>query len=130
MESTLPVIVLPFMPDGQVTEDILVEHVLKFSDEDDVFCLEFMATVIVQQYEDVRTSIETHTSESIAFGKDHLPLIRVGTKREHALPAGPYFLQGNELREAWRLYPDDADAFFAPLEPRPTSDGTSVPPSC
>jgi hypothetical protein len=125
--TTLPVIVLPFMPDGQVTEVTLAHHVLKFSDEDDVFSPEFMAAVIVQQYQDVKTHSTPHTSETIAFSKDHLPLIRMGINREHALPAGPYFLHGKELREAWRLYPDDADAFFAPLQPTPMDDGTLVP---
>lgn len=45
-------------------------------------------------------------------------------KKEEALPAGLYFLRDSELREAWRLFPDEADAFFAPLQPSPSDNGT------
>lgn len=30
---------------------------------------------------------------------------------DDSLPSGPYFLSGSNLHEAWRLYPDDLDAF-------------------
>lgn len=33
------------------------------------------------------------------------------------LPSGPYFLSGPNLHQAWRLYPDDLDAFTFGLLP-------------
>lgn len=33
------------------------------------------------------------------------------------LPSGPYFLSGQNLHQAWRLYPDDLDAFTFGLLP-------------
>lgn len=33
------------------------------------------------------------------------------------LPSGPYFLSGPNLHQAWRLYPDDLEAFTSGLIP-------------
>lgn len=33
------------------------------------------------------------------------------------LPSGPYFLHGSNVHQAWRLYPDEFDAFIAPVVP-------------
>ncbi|KAF3767012.1 hypothetical protein M406DRAFT_106416 [Cryphonectria parasitica EP155] len=42
-------------------------------------------------------------------------LLRQG--EEAQLPSGPYFLSGRNLHQAWRLYPDDLDAFTFGLLP-------------
>ena len=121
----LPAIVLSFIQDGQVSEAALANTVIAFSGNDDVFNRGFVTAVIVQQEGVLKTPEAAETCESISLGKDTLPLIRMATKKGDALPGGPYFLQGSELREAWRLFPDVADAFFAPLQPTPASnDGT------
>lgn len=48
------------------------------------------------------------------------------------LPSGPYFLSGSNLHQAWRLYPDDLDAFNfglvpdSPFDPQRYSTARSV----
>ncbi|KAK0645729.1 amidase signature domain-containing protein [Cercophora newfieldiana] len=120
--AVLPAIVLPFVQDGQVNEATLARTVIDFSEKDDVFNRGFVGAVIVQQEGVLKTPKAAETCESISLGKDTLPLIRMATKKRDALPGGPYFLRGSELREAWRLFPDVADAFFAPLQPTPESN--------
>lgn len=52
---------------------------------------------------------------------------------ESQLPSGPYFLSGRNLHQAWRLYPDDLDAFtfgLIPDDPFNTSRyKNTLPPS-
>lgn len=43
------------------------------------------------------------------------PAIAPQGRRE--LPSGPYFLSGPNLHQAWRLYPDDLEAFASGLIP-------------
>lgn len=38
-------------------------------------------------------------------------------EQKHELPSGPYFLSGPNLHQAWRLYPDNLDAFTFGLLP-------------
>lgn len=38
-------------------------------------------------------------------------------KEEDRLPSGPYFLSGPNLHQAWRLYPDELEAFTFGLIP-------------
>ncbi len=33
------------------------------------------------------------------------------------LPEGPYFVQGKELHQAWRMYTDELDAFTSAISP-------------
>lgn len=124
MEPTviLPAIVLPFVPDGQVSEGALAGHFRRLAEEDDVFCRGFVATVVVQQSEETPTP--SQICESTVLGKDCLPLIRMSIKKEEALPAGPYFLRDSELRQARRLFPDEVDAFVAPLQRMVSDNGT------
>lgn len=38
-------------------------------------------------------------------------------EQQNQLPSGPYFLSGPNLHQAWRLYPDDLEAFTFGLIP-------------
>lgn len=47
----------------------------------------------------------------------HLASGEVSPQGLDKLPSGPYFLSGPNLHQAWRLYPDDLDAFTFGLLP-------------
>lgn len=47
----------------------------------------------------------------------HLVNETMSLEQGHDLPSGPYFLSGPNLHQAWRLYPDDLEAFNFGLIP-------------
>lgn len=47
----------------------------------------------------------------------HLASGDVSSQGLDKLPSGPYFLSGPNLHQAWRLYPDELDAFTFGLLP-------------
>ena len=51
-------------------------------------------------------------------------LEEIGTRHHEFLgvqswPPGPYFIRDGKLYEAWRLFPDDAEAFYLSTVPDP-----------
>ncbi|KAK4194619.1 amidase signature domain-containing protein [Triangularia verruculosa] len=56
---------------------------------------------------DSLTRLLNETSSTLMFG----------TAQEKGLPNGPYFVKGNSLYRAWRLYPDENLAFTLALSP-------------
>lgn len=94
-------------------------------DNDDVCTDEFTGIIVVKPS---RSALEPH--EAYASASDgqaslnsssavyHMITDGLGTSEEvDLLPSGPYFLSGQNLHQAWRLYPDDLDAFTFGLLP-------------
>lgn len=48
--------------------------------------------------------------------------VPVAENHRDKLPPGPYFLRGQNLHQAWRLYTDDLDAFLYGLIPESIAD--------
>ncbi|KAJ5160568.1 uncharacterized protein N7482_007572 [Penicillium canariense] len=75
-----------------------------FHQADDIYSEEFAQSVVL-----------TGSPEELDHGRSNLQsqnLSSVYTTSGVDLPPGPYFLHGPNIHQAWRLYPDDLDAFI------------------
>lgn len=86
------------------------------SSRDDVYSEGFLSTIIIQispavNLQDllVGTAVWRHLYSEIVYS--------TATHESMLLPAGPYFVCGLGIHEAWRLYPDHLDAFEIPTIP-------------
>ncbi|KAK0610591.1 amidase signature domain-containing protein [Bombardia bombarda] len=89
----------------------------RFLHEDDVWCSAFQSTLVIQTRQGPEVTADASTCPTIRVGDSHLKVIQLPVNATAPIPDGPYFLVNHHLHEAWRLFPDTADAFFAPLQP-------------
>ncbi|KAL9100822.1 MAG: hypothetical protein Q9163_003852 [Psora crenata] len=94
---------------------------------DDVYTTDFHDSLVVQVPDEVELNLEGFTND---LGRSRkLEYRRVlGSKVESErklLPSGPYFLQGHNLHQAWRLYDDSLGAFIQTVIP----DNVTAPKS-
>jgi hypothetical protein len=103
-------------------------------DYDDVCTDEFTGIIVVKP--SGSASEQPHWHETCAGASDgeastdcpftvyHMTYDLETSKKKDLLPSGPYFLSGQNLHQAWRLYPDHLDAFNfgllpdSPFEPK------------
>jgi hypothetical protein len=115
LDEILPVVVL--------SEPVLeLEDVVKsfgiFSKMDDVFSKAFERTLIVQNGVGVGSvQREQFLNDLDKSGRFSAVLVSQVESSNDLLPSGPYFLRGQNLYQAWRLYPDDLDAFIFAVIP-------------
>lgn len=117
------------LPAGQIRPVVLVDEQLARRDQnditnrlkhfdkyDDVFTEAFAATFVIHGLQE---SIEGSDSyqETLAELFPSILFSRTDGNTE-ALPSGPYFLHGSDIHQAWRLYPDELDAFIYGVIPR------------
>lgn len=99
-------------------------------DNDDVCTDEFTGIIVVKPEPSTASSaVESGKSPSHAnsqgpdllshFASVYHMVSQPGSlqQEESQLPSGPYFLSGQNLHQAWRLYPDDLEAFTFGLMP-------------
>ncbi|KAK2611385.1 hypothetical protein N8I77_004725 [Diaporthe amygdali] len=91
-------------------------------DNDDVCTDEFTGIIVVKPSGSGSEPTPDNASSAGAFLERpftvyHLANGPLMSKEEDLLPSGPYFLNGQNLHQAWRLYPDDLDAFTFGLLP-------------
>lgn len=92
----------------------VLEAVSQFSQADDVFCSLFLTDTVgvlvtpkhalTRELQDLETKVGKWTVKSV-YAVTGLQ----GGKA--SIPPGPYFLRGNVIHQAWKLYPDTLDAF-------------------
>ncbi|RDA84412.1 hypothetical protein CP532_2912 [Ophiocordyceps camponoti-leonardi (nom. inval.)] len=110
------------------------ETLRRFQSWDDVFAPEF-GFVLVEKPGANSSKVATTTTpakSSMKSGKELYRLTEGGDDSGHSelshaaslasqdltrLPSGPYFLQGPDLHQAWRIYDDTADAFALGIVP-------------
>ncbi|KAI1129070.1 putative amidase [Nemania abortiva] len=110
-ESWTPAVLLSVQDPG-----FGLEHAQKalddFSRRDDVFSVDFSSTLILQSGQDVNIfGVAARLVESGIFRTIYI------SEQDHkhtSLPSGPYFIQGQSIHQAWKLYDDDFDAFVIP----------------
>ncbi|KAF9252091.1 hypothetical protein DTO006G1_2838 [Penicillium roqueforti] len=88
----------------QENTERLMQQLNLFEQVDDVYNREFSRSIVL-----------TGTPEELNQGKSTLvsqKFSTVYTSSALDLPAGPYFLHGSNIHQAWRLYPDCLDAFI------------------
>ncbi|KAK4446469.1 amidase signature enzyme [Podospora aff. communis PSN243] len=111
--------VKPFMVLSSANPSDLFEAVSKFSQVDDVFSSIFL-TDIVGVLGASKTPAEAQNVET-RLGPWTVKYIHAVTSLqggEASIPPGPYFLQGNTIHQAWKLYPDTLDAFSVAAYPK------------
>lgn len=93
-------------------------------DYDDVCTDEFTGIIVVKPSgsgSDPRgacaSASDIQASPDCPFKVYHLTNELDTSEERDLLPSGPYFLSGQNLHQAWRLYPDDLDAFTFGLLP-------------
>ncbi|KAK5660029.1 hypothetical protein OQA88_13497 [Cercophora sp. LCS_1] len=106
--------VKPFMALSSEGRSDIVKDVSQFSQADDVFCSIFLTDTVgvlgapkdvqSRELQGIETKIGTWTVKSV-YAVTSLQ----GGKA--SIPPGPYFLRGNAIHQAWKLYPDTLDAF-------------------
>jgi hypothetical protein len=89
-----------------------------FESYDDVYTPDFAADgSLILVYDtveppDIEDALVTYAKGAFA-GK----LILYQTNSKSDWLEGPYFIQGNELHQAWLLYPDELEAFVSTIVP-------------
>jgi hypothetical protein len=101
---------------GTLVASIITRLLEDFSRRDDVYSNDFAQTLVVQTLESVNPSSRFIDPRQLAWEGEPCPFEAVFTAQRSAsqdlLPAGPYFLVGSHIHQAWRLYPDNLGAFI------------------
>lgn len=87
-----------------------------FKTKDDVWSRDFIQSIIVQTAEFDRKLTEDEKDILRSLGASDIHLFYNGVPAAQ-LPQGPYFLHYGLLHQAYRLYPDTADAFIVSTVP-------------
>ncbi|KAB8339253.1 hypothetical protein FH972_022187 [Carpinus fangiana] len=95
-----------------------------FKDVDDVFNDAFSSSLVMQK---VVGSYQTPSAESfhVLSAIQSLYESEVNSSKL-LLPSGPYFVLGQNIHQAWRLYEDELDAFVIPIVPQKLSSITNA----
>lgn len=100
-------------------------NIQQFTIIDDVYTTNFHDSLVIQVPHGVELNLEELTNDLRRSTK--LEFRRVlGSNvdyEKNLLPSGPYFLQGQNLHQAWKLYDDSLDAFIHTVVP----DNVTVP---
>ncbi|XEV04981.1 hypothetical protein FSHL1_010268 [Fusarium sambucinum] len=98
----------------QSMEDDLIDARLKYSTQDDVFCDAFLNTILI-------LTDNTSISESVQgiLSEWGCTTVFLQSRSKEICP-GPYFFSSRGIYSAWRLYPDDHDAFVLSTTPSQT----------
>lgn len=103
--------------DGQFPTTSELQAILDdFKTKDDVWSREFIGTIIIQTAEIDRKVPEDEKDILHSLGASDIRLFSNGGPGAQ-IPQGPYFLHHGQLHQAYRLYPDTADAFIVSTVP-------------
>jgi len=113
--SITPVVVLPPLHEADLTKEALQDLLDQAQQSDDVLTDEFRAQAVFLVPPNSSKSSYAHKISSLGLFK---AVFRYGSGLVATtdMPA-PYFIQGSNLHQAWRLYEDRVDAFVVPVVP-------------
>jgi hypothetical protein len=100
--------------------DDLQKAYTSFSQKDDVFCDAFLKTVLLLSDQD---PVEDSVHELLASWGCHTVLV---VPTLHCIPPGPYFFSSRGIFLAWRLFPDEQNAFVLSTIPSQEDSHTYV----
>ncbi|KAK0128233.1 hypothetical protein ONS95_000211 [Cadophora gregata] len=104
----------------------LVEKIIaNFLTNDDVFNHDFMQVVLIAQADILSMEIKLDSS-AIEVLKKH-GMQRWELVGNQPWKAGPYFAQGKDLYQAWKMYPDTSEAFYLSTIADPSVDSSYIP---
>lgn len=123
MDSTVKASVIVSASSGNLSTDSILTTINTFTHADDVYSEYFKRSLIIQTTGSLKDASLLHELRS----SPHFDTIHMSTvsSLEKLLPSGPYFLQGQNIHQAWRLYPDELDAFIITVVPREVSSPTT-----
>lgn len=107
-------------------EQGLSEEINRFLREDDVFSEDLLENVVIN-FPGIGERVTATTLEFLkTFGTKSVSTVDLTTTSP--LPPGPYFLEKEGIRQAWRCYPDPLAAFVRPIVP--TAGGARFEDPC
>ena len=116
-DSLQPVTVIQF-GDQPLTVDSIEKNLARFEASDDVFHPNFLDRGILFVQRPSTGEPSTTIPESVReFLEKHSSKLYFSDPRNVRLPEGPYFLSGQNLHQAWRLYADHSRAFVTAVAP-------------
>ena len=96
--------------------DAIIDALNDFAKLDDVFCKDFMTDTIVANGFPKEQSVARVRAIIAARDWNVRKVFELKAQpQQPTIPDGPYFMIGNELHQAWRLYPDHLDAFASTI---------------
>jgi len=103
------------VPDTGFSPEAAQKALEDFAHQDDVFSDDFSSTLILQPSQGVDIErVASRLVESNLFRTVH---INEPAHKHGHLPPGPYFIEGQSIHQAWKLYEDELDAFVIPTIP-------------
>ncbi|EED22766.1 amidase, putative [Talaromyces stipitatus ATCC 10500] len=131
--SIIPAVVIHAEEDDNLVSAAYIQAVLeRFGEKDDVFTPKFADSgVLIVIYDtnqpplSAGDSFTEFTRERFVGG-----VIFQKTKNKARWLEGPYFLQGKDIHQAWRLYPDYLGAFTTAVVPAESSSLFFQPLKC
>jgi hypothetical protein len=111
----VPVVLISDLSGSNTVENVN-KRISLFADVDDVYQHAFDQTLVLQSGgEEVPNSFinKLRANASNRFSE----VYHSSASLNNLLPSGPYFLHGSNIHQAWRLYPDDLDAFIFAVVP-------------
>jgi hypothetical protein len=95
-----------------VTPEDLVEVLERFS-QDDVWTTEFLPTLIFHS-QNTRQAVQFSAAAQKILESWKSQGISIDVSEDLDAPSGPYYCNGVQLHEVYRLYPDTAGVFISP----------------
>lgn len=95
------------------TQNEIESYIKKWLLLDDVLTDSFLTTLIIGTTEN---STQNPVLDKLGFMFPRIIVSRI-LGNEINLPSGPYFVRGQSIHQAWRLYEDSLDAFVIPIIP-------------
>ena len=109
-----PVVLINEKLQANTVPDV-TKQIERFGQIDDVYSGEFGSTLVLQaDPTDALTNLMTQLNSSGLFSSVYRADHKLSTS---VLPSGPYFLRGQAIHQAWRLYPDELDSFIFSVIP-------------
>lgn len=118
---------------GQLSLEVLQKSIHRFQEQDDVFNSDFVrgAYIFVHLVDGSVTEglLLDGKGQTLEIDNEYTPPVELEdfltdhslrlfvTRTSPALPEGPYFTRGHTIHQAWRLFPDELNAFTASVVP-------------
>lgn len=101
--------------------------VSQFTSRDDVFSADFLTGIIgLQSPCESPATLEDFHDLNTSLGNWNVTSVLEVSVKDIELPPGPYFLCGKNIHQAWKLYPDDLDAFQTTVIPENTQSSQTT----
>ena len=116
-EDSIEATVVVSSSSNDFSVDDILSKINEFAENDDVYCEEFGKSLVFQTTSENRRRSISILQKLRSLSRFRKVLVLGATSPADLLPSGPYFIQGKNIHQAWRLYPDELDAFVTTVVP-------------